>query len=581
METLKNSSENSPKSIFQFLKNRLYKINPKENFTTLNKNISVDILAGITVAIIALPLALAFGQVSQLGPIAGILGAISGGIIGGLFGGCALSVSGPTAPTSSQIATFIGAFMIGTTNQPDLVAVFSIIFLSGLIIVIISMLKISHYIHFIPYSVVAGFMCGIGLMVILGQLNSFVGLESKNNIYYIFKEFNTTIQNINREALYIGIPSLSLMFLWPYYKNNYKILVNIPAPLVALITGTCISYFFHFNVPHIGDQFNSSIQNETFSLYFPDFSRFSEFIFPAFSLAGLIIIDSLLSCIIADNLTGDRHISDRETFGQGIANMISGLIGGITTATATMFTVSNIKFGGKTPLASVVYGLTLLGILFGLKSFVAAIPITCIAAILIKVGIDIMDYRVLPILKKLPAIDLFIFTIVLLITIAYNLMIAVSVGVIIAIIRYSKDLKTALKTKQKHHMIPFSKSNFIPENINIEKLKKNQISVLQPQNALFFGSIESLRLAYRNAPIHKLLIIDMGKTSKVDLSGTYALEDLIKGAEAQGIKVIVSNANNRVKKVFQKVNFREHLGEGHYFDNPKLVKAIIKEKYKI
>ena len=576
MDRLKKSQ----KSVLQFIKNSFHKINPKGNFTSLNQNISVDIFAGITVAIIALPLALAFGQVSQLGPIAGILGAISGGIIGGLFGGCALSVSGPTAPTSSQIAAFLGAFMVGSTNQPDLIAVFSIIFLSGLIIVIISLLKISHYIHFIPYSAVAGFMCGIGLMVIMGQINSFVGLESKNNIHQVLEGLSYTVKNINKEALYIGTPSLLLMFFWPKFKKINKLLVNIPAPLVALLTGTAISYFLNLNVPLIGDQFSSSMQGETFKLYFPDYLRFREFIGPAFALAGLVIIDSLLSCIIADNLTGTRHISDRETFGQGMANMVSGLIGGVTTATATMFTVSNIKFGGKTPLSSIVYGLTLLGILLGLKSFVAAIPIACIAAILIKVGVDIMDYRVLPILRKLPTMDLIIFTIVLFITIAYNLMVAVGVGVVIAVVRFSKDLKVTFNSKYQHHMVPFQESDYIPIEEK-DKYINLPIGILQPRRALFFGSIEPLSIAYGNAPNHELLIVDMGQTSKVDLSGTYALEDLIKGAEAQGIKVIVSNANARVKKVFRKVNFREHLGIGHYFDKPNLVLPIIKEQFNI
>ena len=164
-------------SLIAFIKNSLKEINPWQNIVSLHTNIRVDILAGITVAIIALPLALAFGEISQLGPIAGIWGAIAGGIVGGLFGGCMVGVSGPTAPKAAQIATFMSFFVIGTTNEPDLVAAFSIIFLSGIILIIISMLKISRFIHYIPYPVVAGFMCGIGIIVILSQINAFVGLE--------------------------------------------------------------------------------------------------------------------------------------------------------------------------------------------------------------------------------------------------------------------------------------------------------------------------------------------------------------------------------------------------------------------
>ena len=162
------------KKIIFFIKSRIKEINPLINIKSLSTNLRGDVISGITVAIIALPLALAFGEISKLGPVAGVWGAIAGGIVGGLFGGCMVGVSGPTAPKAAQIAAFMGAFVIGTTNEPDLVAAFSIIFLSGLILVAVSMLKISHFIHYIPYSVVAGFMCGIGVIVILTQVNAFV-----------------------------------------------------------------------------------------------------------------------------------------------------------------------------------------------------------------------------------------------------------------------------------------------------------------------------------------------------------------------------------------------------------------------
>ena len=168
--------------------------------------------------------------------------------------------------------------------------------------------------------------------------------------------------------------------------------------------------------------------NEIFSIYIPDFGRFIEFIVPAFALAGLAVLDSLLSCKVADNITGERHSSDRETFGQGMANMAAGLFGGVTTATATMRTVANIKFGGKTPLASIVHGLTLLAILLGLGSLVAKIPAACLAAILFKVGIEILDYRIMPLINKLPLKDLIIFCTVLFVTVYEDLMIAIAIG---------------------------------------------------------------------------------------------------------------------------------------------------------
>ena len=564
-------------SIIGFVKNGLDEINPLKNIKTLHTNVRGDILSGITVAIIALPLALAFGEISQLGPVAGIWGAIVGGIIGGLFGGCMVGVSGPTAPKATQIAAFMSFFVIGTTKSPDLVAAFSIIFLSGLILVIISMLKISRFIYYIPYSVVAGFMCGIGVIVILTQINSFFGLETGKNIHDVMKNFGSTIQKINIDALYVAIPSLFILFIWPYLEKNFKPLTKVPSPLVALVLGTCISYFMNLNIPYIGDKMANSAESQIFSLYIPDFTRLREFIVPAFALAGLAILDSLLSCVVADNMTGTRHSSDRETFGQGMANMAAGLVGGVTTATATMRTVANIKFGGKTPLSSIVHGLTLLAILLGLGFLVAAIPTACLAAILFKVGIDILDYRILPVLKKIPTNDFLIFIIVLFITVYEDLMLAVAIGVIFAIFRSFKYLKV----RYNHKIIPLSKSEFCLGVKNRNQIDKLPISVLQPGGPLFFASIESLMKLYRTAPKHELLILDMGSVTMIDISGAYALEDLVRSLKINNVNVIISNTQTNIERNLNKINFIKNVGNNNYINSKRHVISMILEKYQI
>ena len=362
--------------VLLFIKRALKEISPRKNISSLKNNVQGDVLAGITVGIIALPLALAFGEISQLGPVAGVWGAIAGGIIGGLFGGCMVGISGPTAPKAAQIAAFMSFFVIGTTKDPDLTAAFSIIFISGLILVIISLLNISRFIHYTPYSVVAGFMCGIGVIVILTQMNAFIGLEVEKNLHDVFKNFKSSMLRINTEALYVSIPSLVILFLWPFLEKTFNILKKIPPPLVALIVGTAIAHTLRLDIPYIGDKISNTSEQNIFSLYIPDFSRIKDFFVPALALAGLAVLDSLLSCKVADNMIGDRHNSDRETFGQGMANMAAGLMGGVTTATATMRTVANIKFGGQTPLASIVHGLTLLAILLGMSPLVAAIPVS-------------------------------------------------------------------------------------------------------------------------------------------------------------------------------------------------------------
>lgn len=577
MDTIKSSSKYSLMSFIAFISSGLKEISPWENIKSLNTNIKGDILAGVTVGIIALPLALAFGEISQLGPVAGIWGAIAGGVVGGLFGGCMVGVSGPTAPKAAQIAAFMGVFVIGTTNEPDLVAAFSIIFLSGLILVAISMLRISRYIHYTPYPVVAGFMCGIGVIVIITQINAFVGLEAEKTIHDVFKNFAYTIQNINIEALYVAIPSLLILFLWRFLEQKLKFIENIPAPLISLIVGTSIAYFMKLKIPYIGDKMGGANEAQIFSFYIPDLTRISEFMGPALALAGLAVLDSLLSCIVADNMTRTRHSSDRETFGQGMANMAAGLLGGVTTATATMRTVANIKFGGKTPLASIIHGLTLLAILSGLGFLVAAIPAACLAAILFKVGIDIMDYRILPVLKKLPVGDLLIFLIVLFVTVYENLMVAIAIGVAFAFFRFIKEVSTTYQ----HKSFSLSKSDFILEGLKKDELHKLPISVFQPQGPLFFGSIDSLISAYNLTPKHEMLIIDMSHVTMIDLSGAYALEDLISGADSNGKRVIVWNASLQIKKVLEKIDFIKSNVEGYYKETVELVTSNIIEYFNL
>jgi len=564
-----------------FIKSSFNEISPLENIKTMGTNMRADFLAGVTVAIIALPLALAFGEISQLGPVAGIWGAIAGGIIGGLFGGCMVGVSGPTAPKAAQIAAFMGFFVIGTTNEPDLIAAFSIIFLSGLILVAISLLRVSRFIHYTPYSVIAGFMCGIGVIVILTQMNAFIGLESEKNIHDIFNNFGHSLKSINWDALYVAIPSLLILFLWVPIERKIKFLTNIPSPLVALITGTSIAYIFNLDIPYIGDKMGSATQTQIFSLYLPDLSRLSEFIVPAFALAGLAILDSLLSCKVADNITGQHHSSDRETFGQGMANIAAGLIGGVTTATATMRTVANIKFGGKTPLASIVHGLTLLAILLGLGFLVEAIPSACLAAILFKVGIDIMDYRILPILKKLPITDLLIFSIVLFVTVYEDLMVAVAIGVTFAIIVSLKEILFIIRTNSKHEIISLDNSSLIDNNQKGNMLKDLPISVLKPIGPLFFGSMESLLRTYSSAGMHSMLIIDMSKINMIDLSGIFALEDLIKGSKSKGIRVLVTGAQSSIKETLEKVEFINNIGLENYKESNMNIQSTIYNHYNL
>ena len=554
--------------MFLFVKRALKEISPTKNFTSLKTNIQGDILAGITVGIIALPLALAFGEISQLGPIAGVWGAIVGGIIGGLFGGCMVGISGPTAPKAAQIAAFMSFFVIGTTNEPDLTAAFSIIFISGLILVIVSLLNVSRFIHYTPYSVIAGFMCGIGVIVILTQINAFVGLEVEKNIHDVFKNLGSSLANVNFEALMVSVPSLLILFLWPFLEKSSKYLTKIPSPLVALIIGTAIAHSFKLDIPFIGDKILNASGQNIFSFYIPDFSRLKDFFGPALALASLAVLDSLLSCKVADNMIGDRHSSDRETFGQGMANMAAGLVGGVTTATATMRTVANIKFGGKTPLSSIVHGLTLLAILLGMSSFVAAIPAACLAAILFKVGIDIMDYRILPVIRKIPKTDLLIFCVVLFITVYEDLMVAIAVGICIAIIANFKEFKSSLSLSNQYSSKTFAHSNFSKKDNKFASINEDLVQIFDIRGPVFFGSVESLLRAYSALPVHKILLMDIRKITSFDITGAYALEDLIHQLRQKGISTYVVCTQDKIKTTLKNLNIIESMGSDRYLNSP-------------
>ncbi|MBH91120.1 MAG: hypothetical protein CMG67_03290 [Candidatus Marinimicrobia bacterium] len=556
------------KRLFLFIADSLKEINPWQNIKILHTNVRSDILAGITVAIIALPMALAFGDlafgdiVPGAGPIAGIWGAIVGGIIGGLFGGCMVGVSGPTSPKALQIAGVMLIFsqMFNMTNREEILGVaFTMIFLSGLILIIISMLKISRFIHYTPYPVIGGFMCGIGVIVIFTQINAFLGLGDGEN----FKEH---IYNTDINALYVSVSSLLILFLWDPFKNKIQFLSKIPSPLIALIVGSSIAYFMDLDIARISGEGMDDTGQDIFNFYIPNLDRLADLIWPAFSLAALAVLDSLLSCKVADNITGKRHSSDRETFGQGMANMAAGLLGGVTTATATMRTVGNIKFGAKTPLASIVHGLTLLAILLGLGPLIGQIPMACLAAILIKVGIDIMDYRIISILKNLPLADLLIFIVVLFFTAYFpsKLTMAVGIGIILALFISLKQILLIWKSSYTNKIIPLSESDF---KITDQNTKKVSINVFQLQGPLFFGSMESILDIYAGAPKHEVLIIDMNDVSMVDLSGGYALEDLIKGIKTKGIKVFVSSAKPNVKRILEKINFIKNIESNYYKDS--------------
>ncbi|MCH9656689.1 MAG: SulP family inorganic anion transporter [Planctomycetes bacterium] len=533
------------------LKNYLNDFNPWHNIKIMHTNIPNDILAGITVAVIAMPLALAFGVASGLGAEAGMWAAICGGIFVGLFGGSNTGVSGPTGPKVVQLAAIIAATKLAT-GEPDIVFAMSMVFLSGLVCIALALLKIGRFIYYTPYSVVSGFMCGIGVIIILLEIPPMLGFATPNSVIDAIKQIPYDVMHEKPHALIISLTTFITILVWPRITKKQW----LPAPLLGLIVGTSIAHIFHFNDIEYIAQMPVGMPH----LYIPDFTRFGEMIGGAFALAGLCIFDSLLTCLVSDNMTGERHNSDREIFGQGIANLACGVVGGVTTATATMRTVANVKCGGKTGLASIVHGLVLLALMLGLAPYASYIPMACLAGILLKVGIDIIDYRVMPVLHRMPLTDSVCFWTVLILTISVDLLVAMGVGITIAFVRIVQELGQAYEQE----VVSLNQiDRALPADVSMPEELKEKVLKLRLEGPLFFGVSDTVYRASSALVNYKYLIIRMARVPMVDMSGAYLLDDIVEKAHQQGAIVFFTGLKPNVERTLDRLRIFEKMADGN------------------
>ncbi len=531
------------------LKNYLNEFNPWTNIKVMHTNVPNDILSGITVAVIAMPLALAFGVASGLGAEAGMWAAICGGIIVGIFGGSRTGVSGPTGPKVVQLAAIIAATKLAS-GEPDIAFAMSMVFLSGLVCIALALMKIGRFIYYTPYSVVSGFMCGIGAIIILLEIPPMLGFETPNSVLGAISQIPYDIVHEKPHALIISLATFFTILLWPKITKKQW----LPAPLLGLIVGTGIAHLFHFE----DLEYITSMPVGLPHLYWPDFTRFGEMVGGAFALAGLCIFDSLLTCLVADNMTDERHNSNREIFGQGVANLACGMVGGVTTATATMRTVANIKCGGKTGLASIVHGLVLLALMLGLAPYASFIPMACLAGILLKVGIDIIDYRVLPVLHRMPLTDSICFWTVLILTISVDLLVAMGVGITIAFIRIVHELGQAYE----QNVISLNQVDRpIPGDIPMPEELKKKVLKLRLEGPLFFGASSAIHRASSALVNYKYLIIRMARVPMADMSGAYLLDDIIEKAHQQGATVFFTGLKPPVEQTLRRLRVLEKVGD--------------------
>ena len=523
-------------------------------------NLRGDVFGGITAGVVALPLALAFGVQSGAGPVAGLYGAIAIGIFAAIFGGTSTQVSGPTGPMTVISALVIAKAIEGYGSlEAGMGFIICIFVLAGIVQILFGLLQLGAYIKYIPYPVVSGFMSGIGGIIILLQIFPFLGQASPKKVLDVITHIPDAIPLINWEAVLISSSTIAIIYLFPRFTKA------VPSTLVALISMTIVTASMGLEVPVIGPIPTSLPElnlGAIANIHATDITLIVEL---ALTLALLGAIDSLLTSVIADNITKTKHHSNRELVGQGIGNIIAGCIGGLPGAGATMRTIVNINAGGQTPLSGVAHGVLLLGTLLGLGNYAQEIPIPVLAGILITVGIGIIDYKGLRHIKSVPRTDAVVMLIVLGMTVFVDLIQAVATGLILSSILFMKQMSDQLSSEVKILPIKENCRQWWKENIPDSIAEK--IYVKHFPGPIFFGFAPALQAMADSLPDVRVVVFRMMNVPYIDQTGLYALEEVVLSLEKRNIAVVITGLKNQPYRMLQRINLVPGLiPENYLFD---------------
>ena len=506
-----------------------------------------DVFGGLTAGIVALPLALAFGVQSGMGAAAGLYGAIILGLFAAAFGGTPTQISGPTAPMTVISAATIASFISITGSlQSAIGGIVACFVLAGIFQLIMGVLKIGSLIRFIPYPVISGFMSGIGVIIILLQLFPAMGQNAPATTIDVVKTIVPAMKNVNPWALFYAALAIAIIYLFP------KITKAVPGTLVALLAVTGLSVILGNNVPVIGnipDGIPAFYGSEILSI---DPALYNEILTAALTLAALGSIDSLLTSVVADNVTKTRHNSNKELIGQGIGNTLSGFFAGLPGAGATMRTLVNIRSGGKTRLSGIIHSITLAIILLGVGKYAAFIPNSVLAGVLITVGIGILDYKGFRHIRKVPRSDAAIMIIVLLVTVFLDLLTAVGIGMVMAAILFMKKMSDISEERSKVEEIT-SYINELGYETGIPEEWQEKVFVKSIEGPLFFGFATFFQRLTEQLPHVTYVIIRMEKVPFIDQSGLYALEETILSLEQRGVDVLLTGLQEQPKLRLRKI----------------------------
>ncbi|MDA9366659.1 SulP family inorganic anion transporter [Pseudomonadales bacterium] len=516
------------------------------------KNLRGDLFGGVTAGVVALPLALAFGEASGAGPIAGLYGAIIVGFFASLFGGTSSQISGPTGP---MVVVFAGVY--ATLNgSPELV--FAVVVLAGLIQILFGVLRFGQYIRLVPYPVVSGFMSGIGCIIIALQFSRLFGHEPEGGgTIPALAAIPSSVLDPNFVALALGIMTLVIVFKWPKALGKF-----VPAPLAALIIGTVTSAMIT-GAPILGD-----IPTGLPSFIMPMFSgdTFLIVVEAALILAVLGSIDSLLTSLVADNMTRTRHSSNKELIGQGIGNTVAGLFGGVPGAGATMRTAINIRTGGLTKLSGITHSILLLAVVVSLGPLASQIPHAVLAGILVKTGYDIIDFAYIKRAHKGPRWDLALMVLVVLLTVFVDLITAVMAGVVMAALAFVKEISDA-QLKVLGDLDNNSLTlELTEEEVALLESVDNKISLFDFGGPLSFGAAADAGHHVREKSKGiSALILDFSRVPHVDVSAARAVETIGSDAHAANKEVFVSGMSDEVRTMLSDLNNEYCLSHGVNF----------------
>lgn len=513
-----------------------------------------DVISGIIVAIIALPLSIALAIASGVGPEQGLYTAIIAGFFIAVFGGSRVQIGGPTAAFVVIIYGIVASY--GT----DGLIVATI--LAGIILVIMGICRFGTLIKYIPYTITTGFTCGIAVTLFVGQLKDFFGYSLESVPSDFLPKVAALIKNvslINLKAALVGLLAVIIMLVWP------KITDKIPGSLVAIIITTVLVKITGLEVNTIGSVFgelNSSFP--TPKLPTVTFEMVSKLISPAFTIAILAGIESLLSAVVSDGMIGDTHKSNAELVGQGLGNIFSGLFGGIPATGAIARTAANVRNGGRTPIAGVVHCITLAIILVLLMPLASMIPMTSLAAVLLVVAANMADWTsFFHLCRTAPKSDIIVLVLTFVLTVVFDLVVAIEVGVVLAALLFMKRMSdtaevTGWKYIEEPDVMPGEQEKLMQVN--------KAIRIFEVNGPLFFAAADKL-LQINSKKYTKVIIVRMRAVPAIDASAMRKLRELIDRARKKGIQVVFSHVNEQPRKVMEKDGFIEYVGAENFREN--------------